>query len=75
MPRFKVWTKEAQRELLALFDLLKADPFQGNDYHDEVQYAGPNAVKLVGAFAVVFYVDHAVKEVKILDILSADDIE
>lgn len=63
----------AQSDIFAAFDSLKANPFQEGDYHEDGPYAGPELAKIVGPFAIIYYVDHAVKEVKILDLLLSDE--
>ncbi|MGE9295201.1 MAG: hypothetical protein ACQKBV_02795 [Puniceicoccales bacterium] len=66
---------DEQDLIFAWMDALKVNPFTSGDYVDATTYAGPNEVKLLGRFAAVYYVDHAVKEIKVLDLVFADEIE
>ena len=53
-------------ELLQFLNSLAADPFQPGDLHtfrDNVRIE----VKVFGKYSLLYYSDHAVKEVKILD--------
>ena len=51
---------------------LANDPFQHGDYKDSDPAGRTIEVKVVGRFAVSFYSDHAVREVKIVNIQPAD---
>lgn len=60
-----------KRLITQLLDELAQNPFRAGDYveHDEV--GRPIQVLIVGGLAVCFWADHAVKEVKVVDLRSA----
>ena len=51
---------------------LASAPFQKGDYEDSDPAGHSLGVKLVGRYAVTFFVDHAVGEAKIVNIEPAD---
>jgi hypothetical protein len=64
--------KSAERErLLRFFNKLRTNPFLKGDYieHDDIGLL--LQVFVIGRHAVVFWADHAVNEVKILDLKPA----
>ncbi len=64
--------KSAERErLLRFFNKLRTNPFLEGDYieHDDIGLL--LQVFVIGRHAVVFWADHAVNEVKILDLKPA----
>jgi len=63
-------TKDRER-LLRAFHQLRSDPFVDGDYVERDDIGRPIQVLLVGRHAIVFWADHAVKEVKILDLKPA----
>jgi mRNA-degrading endonuclease RelE of RelBE toxin-antitoxin system len=68
LPRLKY----AERErLLRFLQKLRADPFLAGDYIEHDDIGRPLQVFVIGRHAVVFWADHAVKEVKILDLKPA----
>jgi hypothetical protein len=54
-----------------LFDEPADDPYKAGDYVEPDEIGRPIQIALVGRFAVWFWSDHAVKEVKVLDLTSA----
>ena len=63
----------SQRRLVMDFlRKLRDNPFQRGDYIEPDVLGRPNEVKVVGLYAVVYWADHAVKEVKVMDIKLAD---
>lgn len=60
-----------KRAVLDFLDQLQADPFIQGDFK---KYLGTRdlEVKVIGRHAVYFYADHAVKEVKIVELLRSD---
>ena len=54
-----------------LFDELADDPYRAGDYMERDEIGRPIQVLVVGRFALWFWSDHAVKEVKVLDLTSA----
>lgn len=57
--------------LLRLFNKLRTNPFMEGDYAEHDEIGRPIHVLIIGRHAVVFWVDHAVREVKILDVRPA----
>lgn len=55
-----------RRELLRLFDSLKADPFQTGDYHEFDDTDRRIEVTESRRFLVNWWADHAVKEIRIV---------
>jgi len=63
-----------RREQLAitrLFDDLAQDPSRPGDYAERDEIGRPIQVVIIASSAVCFWADHAVKEVKIVDLKSA----
>ncbi len=51
---------------------LADDPFQSGDFHEHDSVGRRLEVKIVGRYAVTFWSDHPVKEVKVVHIRLAD---
>jgi hypothetical protein len=64
--------RNARVQLLAFLDQLEADPFCTGDCMENDDTGRPNQITLVGAWAVTYWSDHAVKEVRIVRIEKAD---
>jgi len=65
-------TRTSRMRIIAFIESLSSDPFQQGDY-TETDSAGRNCqVKIIGKHAVYFWADHAVKEVKVVDLIDAD---
>jgi hypothetical protein len=62
----------SRQRILDFARSLSSDPFQRGDYEDSDPAGHPTPVKLVGRYAVTFFVDHAAREVKIVNIQPAD---
>lgn len=61
------------RKLVSSFiDQLAADPFAEGDYQNSDASGRMLSIKVVGSSAITYWADHAVKEIKILDIREAD---
>jgi len=60
-----------RNQLLRLFNKLRSYPFLEGDYVERDDIGRLMQVLVVGRRAVVFWADHAVKEVKILDLKPA----
>jgi mRNA-degrading endonuclease RelE of RelBE toxin-antitoxin system len=62
----------AQRRLVMdCIRRLGDDPFRNADYTETDEAGRELAVKIAGHFAITYYVDHAVKEVKVIDVRPA----
>jgi len=51
---------------------LAEDPYHEGDFRDRDEVGRPLEVKIVGRYAITYWADHAVKEVKVLHIQLAD---
>ena len=60
-----------RNQILRLFGKLRTDPFVEGDYVERDSIGRLMQVVIVGSHAVVFWVDHAVKEVKVIDLRFA----
>ena len=65
------FSRREKLRLTRLFDELADDPYRAGDYVERDQIGRPIQVLVVGRFALWFWSDHAVKEVKVLDLTSA----
>ena len=63
-----------RNRIVGFIESLGDDPFQHADYTQTDESGRPYLVKTVGKYAVYFYVDHAAKEVKILDLIDSDTV-
>jgi hypothetical protein len=61
-----------RRQLAAFIDSLAINPFSEGDYAMRDSSGRAVQIKIIGTFAVTFWSDHPVKEIKILDIRAAD---
>ena len=68
LPRLK--SKE-RNQLVRFFNQLRSNPFLDGDYVERDDIGRLMQVIVVGRHAVVFWADHAVKEIKILDLKPA----
>ena len=53
-------------------DSLSGNPFKSGDYAETDAAGRPIQIKILGNFAVAFWADHAVKEIKVVAIVRAD---
>ena len=61
------------RELILKFlEALADDPSRRGDYQERDDVGRPVQIKVVGKFALTYWADHAVKEVKVTKIEKAD---
>ena len=63
--------KREQQFITRLFDELAQDPSRPGDYAEQDEIGRPVQVVIIGSSAVCFWADHAVKEVRIVDLKSA----
>ena len=62
-----------QRERVMRFmEALAKDPYQTGDYQDRTPEGREIQIKLIGSYAILFWADHAVREMKIVDFEKAD---
>jgi hypothetical protein len=60
-----------RNQILRLLKRLRTDPFLEGDYIERDDVGRLMQVVIVGQSAMVFWADHAVKEVKVIDLRSA----
>jgi hypothetical protein len=61
------------RKLIVVFiDSLASDPLQAGDYSVQDSTGRDICIKILGSYAVTYWADHPVKEIRITDIRSAD---
>ena len=61
-----------RREIENFIDSLSGHPFRTGDYAETDSVGRPIQIKILGNFAVAFWADHAVKEIKVVAIVRAD---
>ena len=65
----------AQRRLITSFvDELASRPNQEGDYQEKDQEDRMIEIKVIGKFAITYWTDHAVKEIKVVDFRRADRV-
>jgi hypothetical protein len=67
----KVPVRQRSR-LLSFFDSLERDPFQHGDYEVISPEDRQIQVKIIGSYALLFWADHPVSEIKVVDLVPAD---
>jgi len=67
----KACRRQEQLLITRLFDELANNPFRSGDYVERDEIGRPMQVLIIGRQAVFFWADHAVKEVKIIDLKPA----
>ena len=63
--------RERQR-LMNFLETLAADPFQEGDFQEKDGDGRPVEVKILRQYALTFWADHALKEVKVTQMVKAD---
>lgn len=51
---------------------MASDPLKTGDYEERDEIGRPVAIKIVGEYALTYWADHAVKEIKVTRIEKAD---
>jgi hypothetical protein len=65
-------SRTARDRALAFIESLCADPFHSGDYSEPDATGRDCQVKILGQYALFFWADHAVKEVRVIDLIDAD---
>jgi len=60
-----------RRQLIQFFDALAARPHAEGDYEEFDSTGRPNQVKILERWAITYWPDHAVKEVRVVEIEPA----
>ena len=61
-----------RQKVLSFLESLCSDPFQKGDYEERDQVGRPVQIKIIGKYALTFWADHSVSEVKVTRIEKAD---
>ena len=61
-----------QTQISAFIDSLGNDSSQVGDYTERDESDRQIEIKVIGQYAITFWADHAVKEIKVADIRKAD---
>ena len=61
-----------REKLLAFLRSLRKDPFRKGDYTERDEMGRDIEVAVVGHYAVLFWADHPVKEIKVVELRLAD---
>jgi mRNA-degrading endonuclease RelE of RelBE toxin-antitoxin system len=65
------FSRREKQRVTQFFETLADDPYRAGDYVEQDETGRPIQVLVVGKIALWFWSDHAVKEVKVLDLKSA----
>ena len=63
---------QQRSQITAFIDSLSSNPNENGDYTETDDADRDIEIKIVGKFAVTYWADHAVKEIKVVDIRRAD---
>lgn len=63
----------ARAEIMRFLESLASNPFQKGDYQDRTPERREVQVKVIGPHALVYWADHPVREVKVVDLIQADN--
>jgi len=61
-----------KQKLLAFLDRLSRDPSLKGDYEERDSVGRPVQIKVIGKYALTYWADHPVEEVKVTQIEIAD---
>lgn len=65
-------TGRYKSKILAFFRELKDNPFLESHLQETDTFGTIFDIYIIGKFAIYYFVDHANKEIKVLDLVSAD---
>ncbi len=71
--RLAIASRAEQRRLGTILDGLKTAPFRKGDLQERDGHGRTNEVLVDGDWLVTFWVDHAVREIRIVRVESAED--
>jgi hypothetical protein len=66
--KLRTFRSRERHDLIRLFEQLAEDPFRPGDYVETDEIGRPVQVLIIGSHAVCFWADHAVREVKVLEL-------
>ncbi len=61
-----------RERLLSFLESLADNPWKQGDYEERDNVGHPIQIKIIGDYALTYWADHAVKEVKVVRIEKAD---
>ena len=61
-----------RNSVVAFIDSLSGDPNKTGDYSEHDEAGRQLEIKVIGSFAITYWADHAVAEVKVVDVRRAD---
>ena len=64
--------KRDREAILSFLEGLAKDPFQRGDYEEHDEVGRPIQIKIVSKYALTYWADHGVKEVKVTKLEPAD---
>jgi mRNA-degrading endonuclease RelE of RelBE toxin-antitoxin system len=64
--------KRDRERMLSFLEGLAENPFVRGDYEEQDEAGRPIQIKIMGKYAMTYWVDHAVKEVKVTRLELAD---
>ena len=59
-------------EIMRFSASLSSDPFQKGDYQDRSPEGRDVQVKVIGSHALLFWADHPVREIRVVDLVQGD---
>ena len=59
-------------QIIAFLENLAENPGKRGDYEERDEVGRPVQIKIVGGYALTYWADHAVKEVKLIHLEEAD---
>jgi mRNA-degrading endonuclease RelE of RelBE toxin-antitoxin system len=65
-------SRRQRDQILRFLQILADDPTKPGDYEERDDIGRPIQIKIVGDFALTYWADHAVREVKVIQIEKAD---
>lgn len=70
----KQTTKSDQNRVLSFIESLSADPFQKGDSHLNDEKGRQYEARFIGKHALIYWADHSEKELRIVNLLDADQL-
>ena len=61
-----------RKEIMSFLATLERDPIQRGDYETTSPEGRTVQARILGSFALLFWADHAVAEIKVIDLVPAD---
>jgi len=71
LERLRTCRLQERRQVIRLFEQMSQDPYLTGDYVERDDIGRPIQVIIIGRQAVCYWADHAVKEVKVIDLRPA----